>query len=249
MPCSAAHEATWAWWCWTAIRRSAGNRATAYFVDRYSGWRSWATTSGSSARSRERCASPSVKARWVARSSRSPLCGATWARAPRASVNVCLSSAPTASRGTGVATGRGIGSGSVAARPPHDRLAPGHHPGHRVVVAGPDLAVVGQECVGEAGQPADRVRVVGRQRLVGQVAGGEHERPADGLEEQVVERRVRQEDPEAAIPGGHGRRQRGVPSAGLATRRTIGRAGPVSRRRSSAPTRAQRPRPRRRPGP
>ena len=94
-----------------ALRRP-GSAPAAYLVDRYSGWRSWTTTSGSRARSRDRWARPSVNARWVARSSRSPLCGATWARPPRASVNVCLSSAPTASSGTGVGDRQRQGSGA-----------------------------------------------------------------------------------------------------------------------------------------
>ncbi len=205
IPCSAAQEATWAWWCWTAIRRSAGNRARAYFVERYSGWRSWATTSGSSARRRARWARPSVKARCVGEVLEVAVVG-RHVRPPAARerervLELGSHREDRARRGDGERQRLR----RVTACPPDQRLAPGDHPGDRVVVAGPDLAVVGEECVREAGETGRGVRVVGRQRLVGQVAGGEHERPADRLQEQVVERRVRQEDPEPVVARRHGR--------------------------------------------
>ena len=42
--CSTMHAATCAWWCCTP--RVGRSRSSANFDDRYSGWRSWATTSG-----------------------------------------------------------------------------------------------------------------------------------------------------------------------------------------------------------
>ena len=57
-PCSARHAARCAWWCCTPTRRTPSS-SIAYLVDRYSGWRSWATTAGSTANSRSKCAMPS----------------------------------------------------------------------------------------------------------------------------------------------------------------------------------------------
>ena len=116
--------------------------------------------------------------------------------------------------------------GGVAARPADDRLASGDDAGHGVVVARPDLPVVDEEAVGEPGEPRERVLVVGRQRLVGQVAGGQDDRAADRLEQEVVERRVGQEHAQAPVAGGHGGRDArvgrpGVPRAG----RSVVRAG------------------------
>ncbi len=98
----------------------------------------------------------------------------------------------------------------VAAGAAHDGLAPGDHARDGVVVAGPDLPVMGEEPVREAGEPREGVRVVGGQRLVREVAGGEDQRSADRLEQQVVERRVGQEDAQAPVPVRDGRRQRGL---------------------------------------
>ncbi len=103
--------------------------------------------------------------------------------------------------------------GGVTARAADDRRPPGHHPRDRVVVAGADLAVVEEERVGQAGQALGRVRVVGRQRLVGEIAGRQHDRPAHRRHEQVVERRVGQEDAHVAVLRDHRRRQRGTATA------------------------------------
>ena len=125
-------------------------------------------------------------------------------------MNVCLSSAPTASSGTGVATGSGDGLRGVPAGAAHDGLAPRDHARHGVVVAGADLAVMGEEPVREAGEPREGVRVVRGERLVREVAGGEDQRSADRLEQQVVERRVGQEHAEAPVPVRDGRGERGL---------------------------------------
>ena len=102
------------------------------------------------------------------------------------------------------------GLGRVPAGAAHDGLAPGDHARDGIVVAGPDLPVVGEEPVREAAQPREGIRVVRGQRLVREVPGGEDERPAHGLEQQVVERRVGQEDAQAPVPGRDGRGQRGL---------------------------------------
>ena len=76
---------------------------------------------------------------------------------------------------------------------PDQAFAPINYPGDRVVIACPNLAVVGQERVGDPRQPLQRLAVVGRERLIRQVAAGEDDGPPESLEKQVVERRVRQE--------------------------------------------------------
>ena len=81
----------------------------------------------------------------------------------------------------------------VAAAAADQTLAPVHDTRDGVVVACPYLAVVGEERVGDARQPLDRLGVVRGQRLVRYVAAGQHDRPAQTVEQQVVEWRVRQE--------------------------------------------------------
>ena len=56
--------------------------------------------------------------------------------------------------------------GGVAAGAADQALPAIDDAGHGVVVPGPDLAIVGQERVGDAGQPLQRLVVVGSQRLV-----------------------------------------------------------------------------------
>ncbi len=68
-----------------------------------------------------------------------------------------------------------------------------------------DRPVVPEDRVGDAGQPGGGVVVVVRDRLVGDVAAGEHERPAERGGEQVVQRRVRQHHADVAVA----RRDRG----------------------------------------
>ena len=91
---------------------------------------------------------------------------------------------------------RGVASGAA-----DQALAPVHDPCHRVVVAGPYLSVVREERVGDSRQPLQRLGVVRGQRLVGEVPAGQHDRPAQPLEEQMVQRRVRQEESDAAVQG------------------------------------------------
>ena len=214
-PCSAAQEATWAWWCWTAMRRSGGCWAIAYFVDRYSGWRSWTTISGSRARSRAEVGE-AVGER--------PVRG----QVLEVAVVRCDVGPPAAGEGERVLQ---LGAdrqqrprgrdrqrerlGRVPPAAPDDRRPSGDDPRDRVVVAGPDLPVVDEERVGEAGEALRGVGIVGGQRLVGEVARGEDEGPPDGLEEEMVERGVGQEDPEAGVPGRNRRGQaRLAPAAG-----------------------------------
>ena len=62
----------------------------------------------------------------------------------------------------------------------------------RVLAAAMDRPVVGEERIGDLAQPAAGVLVVDRDRLVGAVAARQHERPADLVTEEVVERGVGQ---------------------------------------------------------
>ena len=84
----------------------------AYFVERYSGWRSWATTAGSTANSRWKWAIPSVKELSVSQFFRSPMWWPTHARPPFATAKVFLSSAPHASSGAAAATGSASSPGT-----------------------------------------------------------------------------------------------------------------------------------------
>ena len=97
-----------------------------------------------------------------------------------------------------------------------------------------------EEPVREAGEAGERVVVVGGQRLVREVAGGEDQRPADGLEQQVVERRVRQEHAEAPVARRDRRGQARAARPRRASSSTIGRAGAVEEPPLQRPDPAQR---------
>ena len=115
-------------------------------------------------------------------------------------------------RATGAAPGGGV---PVA---PHDR----------VVAADVDRPVVGEQAVDQRAQPGRGVVVVVGDRLVAEVAARHHERSADAGQQQVVERRVRQEHAEVgqARARPHRRwRSRTTPGAGAST---IGRRGDSS---------------------
>ena len=109
--------------------------------------------------------------------------------------------------------GEGQGLGGVAAPATHERDPTRDHAADRIVVARADLAVVDEERVGEAGQALRGVGIVGCEGLVGEVAGREHDRAADGCHQEVVERRVGQEDPQPVIAGRDGRREARLPAA------------------------------------
>ena len=93
------------------------------------------------------------------------------------------------------------GPGHVPARPAEDRGPARDHARDRVVAAVLDLAVVGQEEVGDAAEPGERLAVLHRHRLVRQVPRGHHQRPPRGLEQQVVERRVGEDQADERIAG------------------------------------------------
>ncbi len=67
-----------------------------------------------------------------------------------------------------------------------------------------------EEAVGDLAEPRHRLVVVGRQRLVGEVAGGHHQRAgAEAIEQQDVQRRVGQQHAVGCRVGRDGVRQRG----------------------------------------
>ena len=65
---------------------------------------------------------------------------------------------------------------------------------NRVVGRPHDRAIVLQESVGNPGQPPRRLAVIRQHRLAADVAGGRDHGAADGVEQQLVKRTVRQED-------------------------------------------------------
>ena len=87
--------------------------------------------------------------------------------------------------------------GHEPARAPQQQRPPARDRAqHGVVRARVDRAVVEEHEVGDPGQPLERVGVLVRDRLVGDVAARHHERLAGVGEQQVVQRRVRQQHAE-----------------------------------------------------
>jgi hypothetical protein len=64
-----------------------------------------------------------------------------------------------------------------------------------------DRPVVGEERVRDAAEPLERVVVAVGDRLVGDVAAGQHDRCAGGVREQVVQRGAGQHEPELPVAG------------------------------------------------
>ena len=102
----------------------------------------------------------------------------------------------------------------VAAGPAqrHRRIAKG--PDHRVVRTDVDGPVVGEQRVGDRGEASHRVVVEIRERLVADVATGQHQRSGDGLEQQRVHGRVGQHDAQVTTARCDGRRHLGVVTPG-----------------------------------
>ncbi len=79
---------------------------------------------------------------------------------------------------------------------------------HRVVGPDMDRPVVGEEHVRDAAQPGQGVLVPVGDRLVGDVAAGQHHRSAEVAEQQMVQRGVGQHHAQLPVARGHGRRER-----------------------------------------
>ena len=138
------------------------------------------------------------------------------------------------------------------ARAPQQQRPARHHTRHRVVAARSDVAIVEQEEVGEIAQALERFVVAGGDRLLRPVAGRHHQRAARRLEQQVVKRRVGEEETEERVARERPRRaQRRAPHrAGgeehdraldpIEQRRLLGRRSPPA----AAPRRDRAPSPR-----
>ena len=118
--------------------------------------------------------------------------------------------------------------GRVAARASHRE----RRPDDRVLAAAVDRPVVGEEGVGDLAEPPPGVLVVDRDRLVGAVAARHHERHADVVAEQVVERGVGEHQPEPRRPARRPTARRERPPA--ARRARSGASTPRSSASSSA---------------
>ena len=139
--------------------------------------------------------------------------------APRVTAIVLLSSAPTARMGRLAATDSGIGSGRQAAGAAQHLGAPARdRPDDGVVAADVDPAVVAEHAVHERRQAGERVVVLVGDGLVAEVAARHHERPAHASQQQVVQRRVRQQHAELRQPGGHAGGHRGARPGGARAR-------------------------------
>ena len=92
--------------------------------------------------------------------------------------------------------------GRVSPRPAQElqTAVPGASDG--VVAADVDRAVVAEDPVDHRPEPGDRIGVVVGDRLVGQVAAGEHERAPDTDDEEVVQGAVREQQPQLGKPRG-----------------------------------------------
>ena len=125
------------------------------------------------------------------------------------------------------------GAAAPAGTKPRERRIGKPRADDRVLAAAVDRAVVGEEGVGDPAQPLAGLVVVERDRLVGAVAARHHERPAEVVAEQVVERGVGEHHAEPRDPGrdrlGDARVRRGAERARSAAARA--RAALAPRRR------------------
>ena len=168
----------WAWWCWTPM--AGRSRSAASLVERYSGWRSWATTSGDDA---------VEPAQVVDGLEEGPVGGQVLevadvvagddARRRSVRATVFLSSAPTARTERRAAHGSGIGCGAK----PRDRRRTCVPPvvAARTTESSQRMwmrAVVAQDPVDEAAEPGHGV-VVRRGRWARR-SGCRSSSPADG---------------------------------------------------------------------
>ena len=80
--------------------------------------------------------------------------------------------------------------GRIAPGAAQQQLPAGHQSHDRIVDMAADWAVVHQEQLGNTLQPPQRVLFIDADRLVGNVAAGGHHRPAQRLQQQVMERSV-----------------------------------------------------------
>ncbi len=111
-------------------------------------------------------------------------------------------------------------AGHEAARAAHRELGPDD----RVLAAAVDRPVVCEEGIGDAGQALACLAVLEGDRLVRAVAARHHERPPAAVEQQVVERRVREHQPEPRRAGSDGGGERRVRASANEHDRPLARA-------------------------
>ena len=100
--------------------------------------------------------------------------------------------------------------GGVSAGAAQDHLASHADPGHRVVHVPGYRAVVGEEEVGDAGQPPDGFPLVRADGFVRQVAAGCDDRKRELGHQHVVQRRTGQHRSQVRVAGGDRRRDPGI---------------------------------------
>ena len=142
------------------------------------------------------------------------MCGLMKAYGPRVTQTVLFSSAPTASTGRD-SNGSRTGNGAYPRERRMGTSPPAATRRHRVVAPDVDRPVVEQECVGDVREPAEGVGIVRRDGLLAPVPAGHDQRresPVWRVEQQVMQRGVRQHHAEPPQARGH----RGRDSAGRA---------------------------------
>ena len=87
----------------------------------------------------------------------------------------------------------------IPPRAPEHRLATGGRADDRVVGANVDGPVMHQEGVGDPSQPVEGIGVAVGDRLIGHVPARHHQWPGGGGKQQMVQRRVREQQPEVPV--------------------------------------------------
>ncbi len=77
------------------------------------------------------------------------------------------------------------------------------HPHHRIIGRAEDGAVVMEEAVGDGGKAAARRLVLGDDRLAADIGGGRHQRKAERIEQEMMERAVGEEGAHLGEPRRH----------------------------------------------
>ncbi len=106
------------------------------------------------------------------------------------------------------------GVGHEASRAAQRHRTAAHHAHHGVVGAGVNLAIVDQEAVGDSAQARERVAVVARDRLFRAVAAGHHQPGWAAPQQEILQRRRRQEHAQLREPGRDAGGQRPAPRRG-----------------------------------
>ena len=130
------------------------------------------------------------------------MCGETTARVPQARQTVFFMWLPSASTGSASGTGRSNSNGALPRPRRNGRGTPaitrytgssaGRTMGRSVV----------QEGIGEMREAGLRFGVVGQHRFAGEVARGGDQRPAEVVQQQIVQRRVGQQAADFRQAGG-----------------------------------------------